>query len=195
MAPSRVRGFATVWPSSVAAGIIDSSSGSASVTPAPRRKVRRDKCAFVMNAISVSAAGPKGPALLLHAFLERVAVDDAQDQRREPIVVRAGAPDDRTHARHVVMVHRPAQRVCHQLLGCRRHERVRSAQDRLTQIGGTAHRRAVSELALRVDPAWTIELTPAANQVEILERKAHGIHDAVARRAGWAGAMRFQSLT
>ena len=46
MAPNRVRGFATVWPSSVAAGIIDSSSGSASVTPTPRRNVRRDRCAL-----------------------------------------------------------------------------------------------------------------------------------------------------
>ena len=49
----RVRGFAAVWPSSVAAGIIDSSSGNASVTPAPCRKVRRDKCVLVMKDIVI----------------------------------------------------------------------------------------------------------------------------------------------
>src|SRR6188508_507744 len=143
MAPRRVRGVAAVWPSSVAAGIIDSSSGNASVTPAPCRKVRRDRCAFVMNAIDISAAGPKGPALLLHALLERVALDDAHDQRREPVVVRAGAANDRAYRRHIVVVYGPAERVCHQLLGGRRHERVRAAQHRSPQIGGSADWRAI----------------------------------------------------
>ena len=33
------------------AGSMESSSGSASVTPTPRRKVRRGRCFFVMNMI------------------------------------------------------------------------------------------------------------------------------------------------
>ena len=42
-------GAAAVRRSGVSAGTIDSSSGKASVTPAPRRNVRRGMCFFVMN--------------------------------------------------------------------------------------------------------------------------------------------------
>ena len=49
MHPRRVFGVAAVCASAVPAGTIDSSSGSASVTPAPRRNVRRERCFFVMN--------------------------------------------------------------------------------------------------------------------------------------------------
>src|SRR5262245_66223616 len=98
MAPSRVRGFATVCPKAVAAGIIDSSSGSAIVTPTPWRNVRRDRCVLVMKlmvssvvvfscARSSAGSGTRDPAyaagsLLLHPLLKRVAIADAHDQRR-----------------------------------------------------------------------------------------------------------------
>jgi len=42
--PSRIRGLAAVCASAVMAGTIASSSGSDSVTPAPRRNVRRGMC-------------------------------------------------------------------------------------------------------------------------------------------------------
>jgi coenzyme F420-reducing hydrogenase gamma subunit len=45
----RRTGAAAVSRVGVIAGSIDSSSGSASVTPAPRRKVRRGMCFFWMN--------------------------------------------------------------------------------------------------------------------------------------------------
>jgi hypothetical protein len=45
----RIFGTAAVWASAVAAGIIASSSGNASVTPAPFSTVRRDRCLFVRN--------------------------------------------------------------------------------------------------------------------------------------------------
>src|SRR3954462_1253309 len=55
MAPKRVRFVAaTVWPNTVAAGIIDSSTGSASVTPRPWRTVRRERRFLVMNDIYLS---------------------------------------------------------------------------------------------------------------------------------------------
>jgi hypothetical protein len=47
MPTNRLTGAAAVRRSGVSAGTIDSSSGSASVTPAPRRNVRRAMCFFV----------------------------------------------------------------------------------------------------------------------------------------------------
>src|SRR5215831_484996 len=44
-------GFAAVWASAVPAGIIPSSSGRPTATPAPRRKVRREMNFLVMNMI------------------------------------------------------------------------------------------------------------------------------------------------
>src|SRR5580704_19520146 len=48
MPVKRVLGFAAVLLIRVCAGIMESSSGSASATPAPRRRVRRDMCFFVI---------------------------------------------------------------------------------------------------------------------------------------------------
>src|ERR1051326_9027893 len=41
--------LAAVWASAVRAGIIASSSGSASAVPIPRSTVRRERCFLVMN--------------------------------------------------------------------------------------------------------------------------------------------------
>jgi hypothetical protein len=54
MPQKRLLGVAAVLTSGVAAGIIESRSGKASVTPIPRKNVRRGKCFLVMKAISVS---------------------------------------------------------------------------------------------------------------------------------------------
>src|SRR5947207_6261440 len=48
----RVLGVAAVRASGVCAGTIESSSGSANATPAPRRTVRRDMCFFVITIVS-----------------------------------------------------------------------------------------------------------------------------------------------
>ena len=48
-------GFAAVCASAVAAGTIASSSGSASVTPAPLSTVRRERWRFVRNMVSLLA--------------------------------------------------------------------------------------------------------------------------------------------
>ena len=57
----RVFGVAAVLPSGVCAGIIESSNGRASVTPAPRMNVRRDMCFLVMNSCWISL-GPVSKA-------------------------------------------------------------------------------------------------------------------------------------
>src|SRR5687767_3981281 len=99
MQPSRVgRAPAAVCANAVPAGIIDSSSGSASVTPMPWRNVRRDRCFFVMNDIaSVSSLnGSDDPSVRilrapLHALLERIALDDAEHERGEAVSLAPGA--------------------------------------------------------------------------------------------------------
>ena len=48
------RDAAAVLANAVAAGDIASSTGSAIVTPRPRRTVRRDMCFFVRNSIALS---------------------------------------------------------------------------------------------------------------------------------------------
>jgi hypothetical protein len=52
MPQKRLFGSAAVLTSGVPAGIIESRSGSASVTPMPRRKVRRGRYFFVMKDIT-----------------------------------------------------------------------------------------------------------------------------------------------
>jgi hypothetical protein len=53
MKPRRGVTLAAVCASSVRAGIIDSSSGSARETLTPLRKVRRGRCFLVMNIVSI----------------------------------------------------------------------------------------------------------------------------------------------
>src|SRR5262245_44192641 len=52
MQPSRVLGMAAVFFRGVCAGTIDSRNGNATVTPAPRKNVRRERCFLVMNIYS-----------------------------------------------------------------------------------------------------------------------------------------------
>src|SRR5690554_4717181 len=50
MAPKRLTGLAAVCASKVAAGTMDSRKGRARTVPAPRSRVRRDRCFLLMNA-------------------------------------------------------------------------------------------------------------------------------------------------
>jgi hypothetical protein len=49
--------------------------------------------------------------------------------------------------RNIIIMHRTAERVRQQLLGGRRHERVRPAQHRLTEIGGAGDRCAIGQFS------------------------------------------------
>src|SRR5436190_20615310 len=113
-------GVAAVWANNVLAGTIESSSGNASETPAPRRKVRRGICLLVMNMlISLTSTG----CLLLSAAadlpiqLERGALDDAQDQRRKAVVVRRRVVHDGTKQWHISVFDAATQGIRHQPLG------------------------------------------------------------------------------
>src|SRR5690349_3471488 len=112
MPTKRLTGAAAVRRVGVNAGSIDSSSGSASVTPAPRKNVRRGICRFVRN-IAILHAGPTNQARptlsvrtnwrfrTLHAHLELVTSHDSQHDRGDAIVVLRDVARDPAHGRHV----------------------------------------------------------------------------------------------
>src|SRR6478736_8997792 len=95
-----MRGFgaAAVFASAVAAGIIASSSGSATAAPVPFSTVRRERCLRVMYMLASSLLARLGHrtrigdqrAILLRGRAvgqECRAGHDAHDQRREPVVI------------------------------------------------------------------------------------------------------------
>src|SRR5215475_15104534 len=103
--------FAAVWARAVCAGIIASSSGSPTATPAPRRNVRRDKCFLVMNIIGSLITRN----LLRSPHLERRAVNDTQHDRRKLVIVLGRNPDDLPYGRHIVILEFAPQREHHHL--------------------------------------------------------------------------------
>ena len=100
MQASRVLPAAAGLASSVRAGTIASRNGSATVAPMPRRTVRREMC-FLVRYIGSPVAASRRPTVsslrrwLPRAHAERRALHDADDERREMILVRAGVADDR----------------------------------------------------------------------------------------------------
>src|SRR5437016_5579575 len=103
------------------AGVIASSTGSATPTPIPFRTVRRESRFFVRNSMS-----PLPPGLLLNVVghdglrlrhLERRAVDDSEHERRELVVVLRGLPDDRANSRLIEILDPAAEGVRHQAIG------------------------------------------------------------------------------
>src|SRR5688572_25564757 len=111
MKPARAGRVAAVFARAVAAGTIASISGSAIVTPIPRRNVRRGNDIFEMNiaespvsARRLARRGDLTRGLLrgLHPHLKRRTVDNALDQRRETVVLGLGFPDDLPHDGHIL---------------------------------------------------------------------------------------------
>src|SRR5262249_27579167 len=124
----RRAGAAAVSRAGVRAGTIDSSSGSASVTPAPRRKVRRGMCLFVRYIVMLLAGSaadpapvtpPRGAGGRLRGFpphLKPRASDDADHDGQKPVVLLRSAARDRANRRHVRILEPAAERVRHRLL-------------------------------------------------------------------------------
>src|SRR5579862_8022135 len=97
MPQKRFLGIPAVLASGVCAGTMESSRGSANVTPTPRKNVRRGRCFFVMNAVmvclslihcSVRGHDRRRNALrrFFYAHLKGRAVHDTENQIRHPEV-------------------------------------------------------------------------------------------------------------
>src|SRR4051794_31097147 len=85
-------------------GSIASSNGRATAVPRPRNTVRRE----ISLDISLLRCGP---------LLERVALDDLDQQGREPVVLPARGCHDRAHRPPVVPLQAAAEGVGQHLLG------------------------------------------------------------------------------
>src|SRR5678816_2540054 len=89
-------------PCAESAGIIESSSGSATLAPIPFSIVRRVSAFLVRNVmrspLSLSRRG------LRHSALERNAVHHTQDQRGEGVVLTRRFPGDHADCRLIVVL-------------------------------------------------------------------------------------------
>src|SRR5215475_7831539 len=95
----RLLGAAAVLLSGVCAGTMDSKNGKATVTPAPLRKVRRERCFLVMNIMTVSSGR------LLHLHLERCALYNAENDRRKTIIVASRLVNNGSDGGHVIVMY------------------------------------------------------------------------------------------
>src|ERR1051325_7041486 len=103
--PSLGTGLAGVFAHAVAAGIIASSSGSASAACAPFRNVLLGIAFFVMIIVFAPQSAILNPQSSIRIpQLKRRALHDAQDQRRKAIVVLASLAQDRADGGRVVVL-------------------------------------------------------------------------------------------
>src|SRR5215510_5715835 len=107
---------------------MDSRNGNAMVTPAPRKKVRRDKCFFVMTIMTSSGRFHRYSQFLLYFHLERRAFDYSQNQRRKTIIAASRVLNDRSHGRHIVILHSAARTISQKHLSHRPDKLIRVAQ-------------------------------------------------------------------
>src|SRR6266446_4252997 len=160
MNPQRAIGLAAVFASGVWAGTMDSRNGNATATPAPRRKVRRDKCFFVMNIGAASLIIVSSCYLisflfrvfrLFHLHLERSAFDDSENERRKLIVSAGGISKDRADNRHVVILDSTAEAVRQKHLGHGTYKLFRTLQNRLAKTHWALDPGSVKECVCRID--------------------------------------------
>src|SRR5947208_9115587 len=95
------------------AGNIESNNGSASVTPAPRKKVRRGICFLLMSTVRLS--------LRLTIHLKRGALDNFEHHCRKAIIVHGSFAYDRANYRHIVVLYPTSHPIREQLLLYRPH--------------------------------------------------------------------------
>src|SRR6266850_1370776 len=194
-----LEGAAAVCASAVAAGTIASSSGSANVTPAPLRKVRRGKCFFETNMLSapllrvpgargLDLVARNGGLLTLRIHLERLASDNAEHQRGETVLIARRVPGERADQRHVPILDAAAQRIRQQLFRDDLHELIGVAEKPRAEACRIVDLRAVEQLRRRVHGSALFVRAPQPDPVEVLEGETDRIHQAVALDAVGAHA-------
>src|SRR5262245_14339875 len=188
MKASRVLGTAPASLDGVCAGSIDSNSGKASVTPVPRKNVRRERCFLLMKFISSSSLS------ILRSHLKRLALHNTENERRKTIIVACRLPNDVSDGGHVVGRDRAPRSVSQQLFRSDGHKHVGPIQQRPSQARGAIEPCAIHHFGGGIDAGLAVVLAPLADQVEILEREADGIHDAVAGRAYSLAAVQLHAL-
>src|SRR5579863_1284251 len=195
---NRGLGVAAVCAWAVEAGIIASSSGSASVTPLPFKTVRREMCFLVINIAAVFSyllqlMLSSRPLLVvgarLHVHLERSALHDTQDDCGEGVVTRGRISHDGPYQGHVLILDAPAQRIGHHFLCNNPCKLIGTAHQRIAEAGHPVHLGSVYQDAAGIDGTVAVLRAPCAHCVEVFERQADGFKNLVARRAHRIGAM------
>src|ERR1700733_12689830 len=164
IAAKRVRGVAAVLRSGVCAGTMESSNGSATVAPKPRRTVRREMCFLVMNIVLTPRGTCENCRLVFRpSHLERRAFHDAQNDRGKPIIDAGRFTVDGPNRRHVVVFEAAAQRIGQQLLSEGSGERIRMVHQCLPQAGRTIDFGAVHQLPRSVDIGPAVMNAPCSD--------------------------------
>src|SRR5882762_577593 len=192
-----------------------SSSGRASVTPTPRRNVRRGSAILEINidellmrqnetgyrTIWNLLAGHLGVRRRLdlrtmrRPHLERRALHRTQDQRLEFVTAGRTVTDDLPHRRRIIVLEAAAERVDHQLLGDGGRELLGARSHPVPQAGRTRKPRAVWQRGGRIDDRVPVAGAPLAGGIEVLERKSQRVHARVTARAYRVGAMLLHPLS
>src|SRR5262249_24599722 len=192
---NRLFAVAAVWARTVCAGIMASSNGRASVTPAPLRNVRRGNCFLEMNMLLAplpTLLSGQGCGLLhlaisrllsLQVHLKRLALHDAEHERRETIIRSCTVASDCANERHILVVDAAAERVNQESLSDDLYKLVRVPKQPRPQPRRPIDLRAVEELRRRINLASSVLSTPQRDSVEVLQREADRIHHAVTRDA------------
>ncbi len=175
-------------------GTIASRNGNPTTTPVPRRNARREVLPRIehdpgpLSPLSnFSRTAVPGPGRPCASGTARSSRCPSQSTRSGSCRVPRHARS--SHHRHVVRLDAAAQRVGQQLLGKGLHELFGAPQERGAQV----HRARERRCRPRACPTdrWRCPRSgpcaPGAHGVEVLEREAQRIHDAVAgvaRRLG-----------
>src|SRR6267142_499735 len=194
---NRDLGLAAVCASVVAAGTIASSSGSASVAPAPRRTVRLDMCFLVRNISSVLLLTGHAQLIALsrlHVHLKCLAPDDAGDDRRQAILRSCRIPHNRSHQRHILILEAAAEGIREALLGDHPNELTLITHQQVAQARDAVQFRPISQGAGRIDGLTFVLRAPCADGIKVFKRESHRLEGPVARRAGRIRMMFFEDL-
>ena len=133
--------------------------------------------------IGAHAGGLRRSRGNLHLKLH--AVDDAEHDGREAILVGFRGADDLSDQGHVVGAEAAAEPVDQELFGQRLHEDIRPFQERLAQPVHAVDLVAVGEHVGGLDRhAALVAQPPRAHGVEVLEREPDRVHQAVTGGTG-----------
>ncbi len=200
MPQNRLLDTAAVLPSGVCAGIIESSSGNASVTPMPRKNVRRGKCLLGNECHCASQSAFRSVVCccvnrFFHSHLKRRALHNSQHQLGEPVAIAGRILHNRAHHGHVVILafRGPLHTSAIFPSWLRRRPPDGSAGPCASWTGPSTLVPSTSwPDASILNPESASRHWPDA--VEILERQPDGVHDLMATGAHRIGAMFLHAL-
>src|SRR5436190_12952470 len=144
---------------------------------------------------ALASESPSSSDTSLSPHLKRSALDDSEQERREPVIVSLRVAHDPPHRRRVVVLDAAAERERQQVLRQRAREELGTAQQGVFESVDASMLRGAGQGAQRVNRLSVhIDVSPLPNRIEVLEREAHRIDAAMTAGADGVGAMGGQAL-